>query len=146
MGKLRKYASRLSNTPLFQMVEVRGWDVANKSQFASDAPIDQISADLPVFVNGVGISKHSIVSIVVDLDLDQPSMCTIIFQDHAQVRLGVRIGSIIVVRDPSNSDPAMIFKGEVVGVEPYYRDGRLIIVRAFSRLHRLARERKSPFR
>ncbi|HWM85434.1 MAG TPA: contractile injection system protein, VgrG/Pvc8 family [Kofleriaceae bacterium] len=87
----------------------------------------------------------SIHSLVVDQDVDQPDMCVLtlnnashafsndtLLGDEIEVKIGGELGK-------------SIFKGEVVAVEPIYKTGgeSKCVVRAFNRLHRLLRGRKS---
>lgn len=97
-----------------------------------------------VQVKGEEISDNYLVSWVVEQDLGQPDMCSITIrnEDHS-FSDKYSLGDPVEVLAGDNSLP--VFKGEVVGLEPVYRaDGQnVMIVRAFNRLHRLSRSRKS---
>lgn len=91
------------------------------------------------------IEDSSIHSLVVDQDVDQPDMCVLTLNnaDHGFSN-DTRLGDEVEVKIGGEGGTS-IFKGEVVGIEPVYKTGgeSKCIVRAFNRLHRLLRGRKS---
>ena len=101
-----------------------------------------------VLVDAQPISEASVLGFVVERDLDQPGMCVVTLRNarHEQnnrFKLGnaveVKVGS-----DQSGAE-ATLFKGELIGMEPSYRQGgeSELSLRAFDKLHRLRRGRKS---
>jgi phage protein D len=84
-------------------------------------------------------------SLVVDQDCDQPDMCVLTLNNAAHTFSNeTRLGDEVEVKI-GGAGGKRIFKGEVVAIEPIYRTGgeSKCIVRAFNRLHRLLRGRKS---
>lgn len=79
---------------------------------------------------------------VVDLDVDQPDMAVLTLSNQEmRVSNEVKLGDDVEVKFQGTS----VFKGEVVGLEPQFksRAPSLCVVRAFNRLHRLLRGRKT---
>jgi phage protein D len=91
------------------------------------------------------IEDSSVHSMVVDQDVDQADMCVLTLNnaDHGFSN-DVRLGDEVEVKI-GGAGGKTIFKGEVVGLEPIYKTGgeSKCVVRAFNRLHRLVRGRKS---
>lgn len=91
------------------------------------------------------VADSSIHNLVVDQDLDQPDMAvlTVNNADHSFSN-DLRLGDELEVKI-GGSGGTSIFKGEVVGLEPIYKTGgeSKCVVRAFNRMHRLLRGRKS---
>lgn len=95
-------------------------------------------------VAGNPVPGARLLSVTVDLDLNQPDMCVMTLgnEDHAFSN-GIKHGDAVEI---SVGDAGkVIFKGEVVGLEPFYKAGgeSKCVVRAFNKLHRLLRGRKS---
>jgi phage protein D len=94
---------------------------------------------------GKHLEDTSIHSLVVDQDVDQPDMCVLTLNNAAHAFSNeVALGAEVEVKIGGEGGTS-IFKGEVVGIEPFYKTGgeSKCIVRAFNRLHRLLRGRKS---
>jgi phage protein D len=98
------------------------------------APIDR----LEVIVNGIVVPAFRVSAVHVEQDPLQPDMALVTLTPppwlvlQAGANLEVTGGGI------------RIFKGEVVTIEPLFDAGRgAVTLRAFNRLHRLARERKT---
>ena len=91
------------------------------------------------------VADSSIHNLVVDQDVDQPDMCvlTVNNADHSFSN-DLRLGDELEVKI-GGAGGQSLFKGEVVGLEPMYKTGgeSKCIVRAFNRMHRLLRGRKS---
>jgi uncharacterized protein len=91
------------------------------------------------------VTDSEIHSLVVDLDIDQPDMC-VLTVNNASHRFSnqVGLGDEVEVKIGGEGGRS-IFKGEVGGLEPIYKTGgeSRCIVRAFNRMHRLLRGRKS---
>jgi len=91
------------------------------------------------------VDDKAVHNMVVDLDLDQPDMCVLTLNNATHgFSNDTLLGDEIEVKI-GGSGGKTIFKGEVVGIEPIYktRGESKCIVRAFNRLHRLLRGRKS---
>jgi phage protein D len=91
------------------------------------------------------VEDSSVHSMVVDQDTDQPDMCVLTLNNASHsFSNDVRLGDEVEVKI-GGSGGKSIFKGEVVGLEPVYKTGgeSKCIVRAFNRLHRLLRGRRS---
>jgi uncharacterized protein len=90
------------------------------------------------------IDDDFLVSWVVDQDLGQPDMCSITIRNEThEYSNKYSIGNTVQVDAGDEKTP--VFKGELVGIEPVYKANgeNVVIVRAFNRLHRLTRSRKS---
>jgi len=107
-----------------------------------------------VTLNGTQVPNEALHGLAVDSDIDAPDMCTITLNNagsNPRYSADTNQGdSVEVTVSPTEGDSGpgsgtAIFKGEVVGLEPIW-DGHgetKVIVRAFNRLHRLTRGRKS---
>jgi len=108
---------------------------------------DNVTTDVDVFINGTEIADTDVISVQCDSDYDQPCMATITLRndlsqnnataDHSQP-VEVKFG-------PAGGTKKSVFKGEVVGIEPQYNTAgeSRIIIRAFNKMHRLTRGKKS---
>lgn len=104
------------------------------------------SLNVDVKIGGKEIDDGQVISFVVEQDLGQPDMAVITLNNanhiqttNAAIAQGKPVE--IWVQEP----PVIIFKGEVVGIEPIYKAGgqSTCIVRAFNKMHRLLRGKKS---
>ncbi|HUH02718.1 MAG TPA: contractile injection system protein, VgrG/Pvc8 family [Kofleriaceae bacterium] len=95
-------------------------------------------------VAGQTVPGARLLSLTVDQDLNQPDMCVMTLgnEDHAFSN-GIKHGDAVEVTVGDGNK--VIFKGEVVGLEPFYKAGgeSKCVVRAFNKMHRLLRGRKS---
>ncbi len=114
------------------------------------------TVDFDILVNGTEIPDADVLGFVVDLDLDQPGMCVVTlrnlshdFNDKYKLGTSVEVKVGGATRDNADGSgdggKATIFKGELVGMEPSYRQGgqSRFSLRAYDKLHRLLRGRKS---
>ena len=96
-----------------------------------------------VNVGGTAVPEDHLVSFVIDRDMNQPDMGTIVLynQDHRYSKS--KVGDPIEVLVGQNQQS--IYKGEIVGLEPAYRGNEpmRISIRAMDKFHRLLRKRKS---
>ncbi len=100
------------------------------------------STDVSVSIAGQKVEDDKLHSLVVDQDQNQPDMCILSLNNEGHTfSEGTSHGDAVEVKIGSTA----IFKGEVVGIEPHYKSGgeSKCIVRAYNRLHRLLRGRKS---
>jgi len=111
------------------------------------------TVEFDVLVNATEIPADAVVGFVVDLDLDQPSMCLVTLRnssrgDNDTFKLGMPVEAKVadIPGGPAaGSAKTTVFKGELVGLEPTYTSAgeSLLTLRAHDRLHRLTRGRKS---
>ena len=94
-------------------------------------------------VGGVDVPEDHQVSFVVDRDMHQPDMGTIVLynQDHRYSKSSIAGDVEILIGEEQKS----IYKGQIVGVEPVYRgnENQRITIRAMNKLHLLLRKRQS---
>lgn len=113
------------------------------------------AVDFEVTINGA-IPNSDVMSIVVDQDLMQPSMCLLTLRNklHQYTEkfkpgdaVEVKMGGGTRTADTGEGDggKTTIFKGEVVGIEASFKQGGdpKLAVRCFDKLHRLLRGKKS---
>lgn len=105
-------------------------------------------AECKVTINGKEVADGAMHGVVTDADVDQPDMCVITlnnssgFSYSSDAKLG---DSVDVKIGQAGAAGEYIFRGEVVGIEPVFEaTGQTrVVIRAFNRLHRLTRGRKS---
>ena len=110
------------------------------------------AVDFDVLVNATAIADAAVVGVVVERDLDQPTMCLVslrnpVHEYDSKYALGtsveIRVGGLTPATAVVGTKTT-IFKGELVGIEPNHSPGgNQVSLRAFDRLHRLTRGRKS---
>ena len=92
-------------------------------------------------LGGEDVPQEHLVSFVIDRDIGQPDMASIVVynQDHRYSKLPIAGDVEITVEGTS------MYTGEVVGLEPTYKGGEplRISIRAMNKFHRLLRPRKS---
>jgi len=102
------------------------------------------AAKIKIKINGTDVPDDEVIRFVVDQDLNQPWMAVITLQNkgHRHSNAHAQGDSVEVQVTDQNT---CIFKGELVGLEPTYEAGgeSKCVVRAFDKLHRLLRGRKS---
>jgi len=89
------------------------------------------------------IPKQHFHAYVVERDMFQPDMATIVLANQGDVYSSKKVGSAIEIK--VGNDKTSVFKGEIIGLEPVYKGGdkTIITIRAMNKLHRLLRKRKS---
>jgi phage protein D len=104
------------------------------------------SLNIDIKIGGAEVPDAEVISFVVEQDLGQPDMAVITLSNsnHAQT-IKNTIGQGKPVEIAVHEPPIVIFKGEVVGIEPVYKPGgqNVCIIRAFNKMHRMLRGRKS---
>lgn len=110
-------------------------------------------AEARVKINGKEVPTDKCSSVIVEQDLDQPDMCTAILSNLIDSEGGgekysesLKQGDAVEVNIGATTDsPSPVFKGEVVGIEPFWDTSgeTKVTLRAFNKLHRLTRTRKS---
>jgi uncharacterized protein len=104
-----------------------------------------IVVDIWVTRDGERIEDHDINALSVSQDLGQPDMCVLVLNNEGNaISNQAKLGDAIEIKIGGESGEH-IFQGEVVGIEPEYKAGgeSKCVLRAFNRLHRLLRGRKS---
>lgn len=76
---------------------------------------------LRVLIDGKKVTVDRVSAIVVDQDLDQPDLATVTLT--LPPKWVVREGSTLEVDGPGADPGAVIFKGEIVGIEPVFESG-----------------------
>ncbi len=107
-----------------------------------EEPVGHDTADTKVKLAGTEVEGDQVHAFAVDQDLSQPDMCTLTLKNSQHKWSNkVKHGDAVEVLVGSE----VLFKGEVVSIEPVYKSGgeSKCVVRAFNRLHRLLRGRKS---
>jgi len=100
------------------------------------------SGRLTVVAGSADLSRK-IVAVAVDSDASEPDAATVtIDADGAKLP---KIGEALEVHASHQGTDEVIFKGEILGIEPAFETPKksAVTIRAFNRLHRLTRGRKS---
>jgi len=114
------------------------------------------AVDFDIMVNGAEVPDGDVIAWAVDQDLGQPDMCVITLRNQTHgyndkykpghsVEIKVAGGSRETSDGSASGGKITVFKGELVGLEPSYRQGgeSKMVLRAFNKLHRLTRGKKS---
>jgi len=100
--------------------------------------------NVDILLDGTEIPDADFVSYLVERDMFQPDMATIVLSNQNDIYSPkIKIGMSIEVK--VGSPPKSIYKGELVGVEGTYKGGQTtrLTLRAMNKMHRLLRLRKS---
>jgi phage protein D/phage baseplate assembly protein gpV len=93
------------------------------------------------------VADGQMISAMVDQDLDQPDMCVLQLANGNDwmAKNTFETGKELKLELQQGKDRQRMFIGEIVGVEPVYEEKNHVklTVRAFDRVHRLTRSRKS---
>jgi phage protein D len=99
-------------------------------------------SDFTVKCSGDEISSEYLVSFIVEMDLGQPDMCTIVVRNEDNsYSNNINLADEMKVTSGSET----VFSGEVVGVEPEYKasGSNTVTIRGFNKMHRLSRGTKA---
>ncbi|MGE0546818.1 MAG: phage late control D family protein [Kofleriaceae bacterium] len=102
--------------------------------------------NVDIMLGGDELPDDHFLSYVVDRDMNQPDMATVVLTNQNDIYSKTKIGAPLEIKvGKSSSDKTSIYKGEVVALEPIYKGGEKtrILIRAMNKLHRLLRKRKS---
>jgi Bacteriophage probable baseplate hub protein len=102
------------------------------------------STNVDVMIAGAEVPDDEVIRFVVDMDLNQADMAVITLKNAGNRHSNAhKQGDAVEIK--VTGDKKTIFKGEIVGVEPVFEAGAdsKCVIRAFNRLHRLLRGRKS---
>ncbi|MBA3397544.1 MAG: phage late control D family protein [Deltaproteobacteria bacterium] len=100
--------------------------------------------NVDIYIDGEEVPDSNFISYVVDRDMYQPDMAALVLSNQNDIYTSkVKIAGEVEVK--VGKDSKVIFKGEVVGLEPIYKGGEptKLLVRAMNKMHRLKRMRKS---
>jgi uncharacterized protein len=108
----------------------------------------RVAAGCKIILNGTDLKQEGLHSFVVESDIDQPDMCTLTLQNTSEYNYSAQTNqgdSLEIKIGDDDAKAQFVFKGEVVGIEPVFDAGSesRVTLRAFNRLHRLTRGRKS---
>jgi phage protein D len=96
-----------------------------------------------ILVDGTKVEPQFIRSFVIDRDLNQPCMASIVLTNTDHRYSKTKIGATVEVKVGSGGES--IYKGEVVGLEPRYKanEPSVALIRCMNKMHRLLRKRQS---
>jgi uncharacterized protein len=99
---------------------------------------------IKVKCGGQEVNERYLVSFMIEKDLGQPDMCSVTIRNEDSHYSGqIQVGNPLEIE--AGDQNVNIFSGEVVALEPVYKANgeNTVTVRAFNKLHRLLRGRKS---
>jgi phage protein D len=102
------------------------------------------STNVDVHIGGAEVPDDEVIRFVVDMDLNQADMAVITLKNAGNRHSNAhKQGDAVEIK--VTGDKKTVFKGEIVGIEPVYEAGAdsKCVIRAFNRMHRLLRGRKS---
>jgi len=88
--------------------------------------------------------KTDLMSFIVERDMFQPDMASIVLSNEGGKYSATKPTAEVEIRI-GDEPGTVVYKGEVIGVEPIYRGGekQRILLRCMNKFHRLLRQRKS---
>src|SRR5438045_2103342 len=105
----------------------------------------QVAApNVDVFLDGEEVPDHDFISYVVERDINQPDMASVVLSNQNDIYTPkAKIGAKLEIKVGTESKS--IYVGEILGVEPRYTGGETtkILIRSINKMHRLMRKRKS---
>ncbi len=108
----------------------------------------QTNLDCTVTIDTNEITGDEVHDLVVEADIDQPDMASVLLSNKStQWSSKAKLGDDFKIEMgfASGEDPAIVFKGEVTGLEPIFdtKGPQRVMVRGLNALHSLARGKKS---
>lgn len=102
-----------------------------------------VSPNVKILVGGTEVPPSNFQSYVVDRDMFQPDMASVVLSNQGDIYSATKCGDELEIQ--VGDENKTIFKGDIVGVEPTYKGAEKtrILLRGMNRLHRLIRQRKS---
>jgi hypothetical protein len=101
------------------------------------------STQIDILFDGTEVEDADVISFVVDRDLGQPDMAVITLRnDHHKHTKGWSPAQSVEIKaggTQEGSPKSTVFKGEIVGIEPVFKergDSR-VVIRAFNKMHRM---------
>jgi len=99
------------------------------------------SPNVDILVDGAELPDDHFQEYVVERDMFQPDMATIMLNNQGNRYTDKKIGAAVEIK--VGDKKTSIFKGEIVGLEPTFGEKSRIMIRCMNKLHRLLRIRKS---
>jgi phage protein D len=100
--------------------------------------------NIDITVDGTEIPDADFVSYTVERDMNQPDLATVTLSNQNDIHTAkLKIGAAVEIK--VGNEKVSVFKGEINLVEPQHKGGQTkkITFRAFNKMHRLLRMRKS---
>ncbi len=100
------------------------------------------SPNVDILLDGKEIPDEHFLSYVVDRDMFQPDMASVVLANQGDIYSTQKIGATVEIKVGEGTS---IYQGEIVGLEPVYKGGEKtrILIRALNKMHRLLRKKKS---
>ena len=99
----------------------------------------------PAYAIQVGrkVDDSDFMSFVIERDMFQPDMATVVLSNQGAQYSGTKIGDPVEIK--VGDDPTSIYKGTVTGLEPVYKGGEKtrIVIRAMNKFHQMSRQTKT---
>src|ERR1041384_4304945 len=102
--------------------------------------------NVDIFLDGTEVPDGHIQSFTVHRDMFQADMAEILLFNQSDLYTPQKVGATVEIKvGGGKKDPASIYQGEIIGLEPTYKvgDKSRILIRAMNKFHRLIRNRKS---
>lgn len=100
------------------------------------------SPNVDIMIDGAEVPDEHFMEYVVERDMYQPDMATVVLNNQGNVYTDKKIGAPVEIKVGDNG-AVSIFKGEIVGLEPTFDKKSRITIRCMNKMHRLLRIRKS---
>jgi uncharacterized protein len=110
---------------------------------SNENPRDAAAPNVDVFLNGDEVPDSHFLSYVSESDVGQADMAAIVLANQSDIYSSQKVGNSVEIK--VGNGQTVVFKGEIVGLEPVYKGGdkSKILIRAMNKFHRLLRKRKS---
>lgn len=104
---------------------------------------DTASPNVDILLDGFEVPDGHMHAYTVERDMFQADMASIVLYNQSDIYSTQKIGATVEIKVGSSG--TVIYKGEIVGLEPVYKGGEKsrILIRAMNKFHRLLRMRKS---
>lgn len=101
------------------------------------------SPNVDILIAGKEVPDDHFLSYVVERDMFQPDMASVVLTNQSDIYSKSKIGDPIQIK--VGNDATSIFEGEIAGLEPVYKGGEKskILIRGLNKMHLLLRKRKS---
>lgn len=104
---------------------------------------DAASPNVDIILDGQEVPDGHFLSYVAESDMFQADMAAIVLANQSDLYSTQKVGAPVEIKVGEGGK--VVFKGEIVGLEPVYKGGdkSKILIRAMNKFHRLLRKRKS---
>jgi phage protein D len=104
---------------------------------------DAAAPNVDVVLNGEEVADSHFLSYIAESDIGSADMAAIVLANQSDLYSSQKVGNSVEIK--VGNDKTVVFKGEIVGLEPVYKGGdkSKILIRAMNKMHRLLRKRKS---